>query len=233
MSYEKSFFDTYIERRNTRSTKWDGCNARFGVDPSVEMLPMWVADMDFRSPSEVTEAVVERAKTGLYGYTTKPDSFTDAIIGWVKRRYNWDIKKEWIVFTPGVMPGFNTAFQAFTDKGDGIIIQSPVYYPFADGIRNNGRHLVNNRLIEKDGTYSIDFELLEKQVKDPANKLMLISNPHNPVEKCWSEQELERLGTLCAENNVVLISDEIHADLIMKGAKHTAAASISETEIIH
>ena len=228
MNYEKEFFDTYIQRRGTRSMKWDGCNERFGVDPSVEMLPMWVADMDFRSPDEVVEAVTERAQSGLFGYSTKPDSFYDAIISWVRRRYHWDIKKEWILFTPGVVPGFNAAFQAYTEKGDGIIIQSPVYYPFADGIRNNERHLVDNRLMERDGEYSVDWELLEKQVKDPANKLLLLCNPHNPIGKCWSPAELERMGNLCADNSVILVSDEIHADLIMKGAEHTAAASVSE-----
>lgn len=228
MIYTKEFFNEYLERRGTRSIKWDGCNEKFGVDPSVEMLPMWIADMDFRVPKEIEDAMVSKAKEAAYGYSTKPDSFYQAIINWVERRYHWSVKKEWIVFTPGVIPGFNVVYQNFTEKGDGIIVQTPVYYPFMDGIRNNGRSLVINPLIEKDGDWTMDFELLEKQVKDPKNKLMILSNPHNPVGRCWTVEELERLGNLCADNGVMVISDEIHADLIMDGCEHHAMSAISE-----
>lgn len=228
MEYNQTFFDTYLERRGTRSSKWDGCNARFGVDPSVELLPMWIADMDFRSPTEVVEALAQRVQTQAFGYTTVPDSFYDAILSWVERRYHWKIQKEWIVFTPGVVPAFNVAYQAFTQPGDGIIVPSPSYYPFFDGVRNNGRKVVACPLVEADGYWTLDFDLLEQQVKDPDNKVLILSNPHNPTGRCWTVQELERLGTLCAENGVILLSDEIHADLIMEGGCHTCVGTLSQ-----
>lgn len=228
MEYNQTFFDTYLERRGTRSSKWDGCNARFGVDPSVELLPMWIADMDFRSPTEVVEALAQRVQTQAFGYTTVPDSFYDAILSWVERRYHWKIQKEWIVFTPGVVPAFNVAYQAFTQPGDGIIVPSPSYYPFFDGVRNNGRKVVACPLVEADGYWTLDFDLLEQQVKDPDNKVLILSNPHNPTGRCWTAQELERLGTLCAENGVILLSDEIHADLIMEGGCHTCVGTLSQ-----
>lgn len=228
MKYGKEFFDTYLERRGTRSIKWDGCNEKFSVDPSVEMLPMWIADMDFRAPDEVVETVVERAKLGAYGYITKPDSFYQSIIDWIRRRYHWDVKKEWIIFTPGVIPGFNVAYQNFSASGDGIIVQTPIYYPFMDGIRNNGRKMVVNPLVEKDGYWTMDFGLLEQQVKDPANKILIMANPHNPTGRCWTREELERLGNLCADNGVLLICDEIHADLIMEGAAYHSMGTLSQ-----
>lgn len=228
MEYNQTFFDTYLERRGTRSSKWDGCNAKFGVDPSVELLPMWIADMDFRSPTEVVEALAQRVQTQAFGYTTVPDSFYDAILSWVERRYHWKIQKEWIVFTPGVVPAFNVAYQAFTQPGDGIIVPSPSYYPFFDGVRNNGRKVAACPLVEADGYWTLDFDLLERQVKDPDNKVLILSNPHNPTGRCWTAQELERLGTLCAENGVILLSDEIHADLIMEGGCHTCVGTLSQ-----
>ena len=228
MEYNQTFFDTYLERRGTRSSKWDGCNAKFGVDPSVELLPMWIADMDFRSPTEVVEALAQRVQTQAFGYTTVPDSFYDAILSWVERRYHWKIQKEWIVFTPGVVPAFNVAYQAFTQPGDGIIVPSPSYYPFFDGVRNNGRKVVACPLVEADGYWKLDFDLLERQVKDPDNKVLILSNPHNPTGRCWTAQELERLETLCAENGVILLSDEIHADLIMEGGCHTCVGTLSQ-----
>ena len=228
MEYNQTFFDTYLERRGTRSSKWDGCNAKFGVDPSVELLPMWIADMDFRSPTEVVEALAQRVQTQAFGYTTVPDCFYDAILSWVERRYHWKIQKEWIVFTPGVVPAFNVAYQAFTQPGDGIIVPSPSYYPFFDGVRNNGRKVVACPLVEADGYWTLDFDLLERQVKDPDNKVLILSNPHNPTGRCWTAQELERLGTLCAENGVILLSDEIHADLIMEGGCHTCVGTLSQ-----
>ena len=228
MEYTKEYFDRYIERRGTRSIKWDGCNDKFGVDPSVEMIPMWIADMDFQAPREVIDAVVKKAEEGIYGYSTKPDSFYETIIRWVKARYGWDVKKEWIIFTPGVIPGFTIAIQNFTDPGDGIIVQTPVYYPFMDGIRNNGRRIIENVLKEENGYYTMDFEDLEAKAKDPKNKLMILSNPHNPVGRAWTPEELEKVGNICADNGVVLVSDEIHADLMMKGSSHQAMCALSE-----
>lgn len=229
MSVNKEFFDQYVERRGTRSIKWDGCNAKFGVDPSVEMIPMWIADMDFRCDPRIVEAVTKKAQEGVYGYCVKPESFYEAIMSWVSRRYHWEVKREWIVFTPGVIPGFTLAIQAFTQPGDGIIVQTPVYYPFMDEIHNNGRVMVENTLVQKEnGSYVIDFEDLEKKAKDPKTKLMIVSNPHNPVGRCWTPEELERVGNICADNGVIVVSDEIHADLMMKGYHHTAMCSLSE-----
>ena len=229
MKYGKEFFDTYVERRGSRSIKWDGCNAKFGVDPAVEMLPMWIADMDFPAPTEVVEATVERAKHGVYGYIiNRPDSFVESIAKWIFRRYGWEVKPEWIVFTPGVIPGFNIAYQMFSEPGDGIIAQTPIYYPFMDGIRNNGRKMVVNQLIETDGYYTMNFEELEQQVKDPNNKILIMANPHNPTGRCWTAEELEKLANLCADNDVLLICDEIHADLIMAGTEYCSMGTISE-----
>ena len=228
MIYDQSFFDTYIERHSTRSIKWDGCNEKFGMDPEVEMLPMWIADMDFKAPEEVVRAVTERAMTGIYGYSTRPDSFYDAIIRWMTARHGWTPKREEIIFVPGIIPGFNIAYQNFTAPGDGIIVQTPVYYPFMDGIRNNGRTMSMSPLREADGYWEMDFDALERQVKDPANKLMILSNPHNPVGRCWTRAELERAGELCADNGVLLISDEVHSDLVMPGHTHCSAGTLSE-----
>ena len=219
MKYGKEFFDTYVERRGSRCIKWDGCNAKFGVAPDVEMLPMWIADMDFKVPEEVAEAVIERAKHSVYGYIMgRPDSFIDAIVNWVQRRYGWTAHKEWVMFTPGVVPAFNIVYQNFSAPGDGIIVQTPAYYPFMDGVRNNDRKLVVNQLLEKDGYYTINFDELEQLVKDPANKILIIANPGNPTGRCWTAEELTRMGELCADNGVLMICDEIHADLIMPGS---------------
>ena len=229
MTYDKSFFDAYIERRGTRSIKWDGCNAKFGVDPETEMLPMWIADTDFKAPQEIVDAVTERAAHGIYGYIiNRTDSFVEAIQNWVRRRYGWEPKKEWILFTPGVIPGFNITYQNFTAPGDGIIVQTPIYYPFMDGIRNNGRTMVVNQLLENDGYYTINFAELERQVKDPANKVLIMANPHNPTGRCWKREELEQLGNLCSDNDVLLVCDEIHADLIMEGASFCSMGTVSE-----
>lgn len=229
MHYDNRFFDAYVERRGSRSIKWDGCNEKFGVDPSVEMLPMWIADMDFRAPEEVVEAVTRRAAQGIYGYSVaRPDSFLTSIQNWIRRRYGWEVEKDWILFTPGVIPGFNVAYQNFSRPGDGIIVQTPIYYPFMDGIRNNGRTMVVNRLVETEGSYTMDFDALEQQVQDPMNKILIMANPHNPTGRCWTQQELTRLGELCADNGVLLICDEIHADIIMPPAKYCSMGTLSE-----
>lgn len=233
MEYSKTYFDQYLERRGSGSIKWDGCNAKFGVDNLVDLLPMWIADMDFRSPREVIEAVTKRAGAEAYGYTVKPDSFYESIVRWVKRRYRWEIQKDWIIFTPGVIPGFHIAIQSFTKPSDGIIVQPPVYYPFMDGVKSNGRTLVTNPLIERNGDWFMDFDDLEKKVREPGNRMLILSNPHNPVGRAWTEEELKRLGDLCADHGVLIISDEIHGDLMMKGASHHALCTVSERFMEH
>jgi cystathionine beta-lyase len=227
MNYTKEYFDYLLDRRNTNSMKWDGSKEKFNVS-ATDFIPMWIADMDFRCPQEVIEAVVDKAKIGAYGYSTKPDSFYQTIINWVDKHYHWQVKKEWIIFTPGVIPGYTIAIQQLTNPGDGIIVQQPVYYPFMDGVKNNGRKLIVNPLIEKNGFWMMDFEDLEKKAKDTKTKLMILSNPHNPVGRSWTKEELERVGNICADNDVILCSDEIHADIEMKGHHHQAVSAISE-----
>ena len=217
-------FDEVIERKNTNSEKWDFNDKVFG---DKDILPMWVADMDFRVPSPVIEAIKNRAEHGIYGYTGRTGSYYDAIIGWMKKRHSFDIKKEWIVHTPGVVPSLNLAVLAFTKPGDKIIIQSPVYHPFFSAIKENERKLVDNQLKLEAGRYVMDYENLQNKI-DPDVKMIIISNPHNPVGRVWKRDELEKLGKICLENNIIIISDEIHSDLIYKGHKHIPMASISK-----
>lgn len=228
MSYTGEYFDEYLDRRETNCFKWDGIGEKFGVKHPEEIIPMWIADMDFRSPREVIDTIVERAQTLAYGYTIKKQEFFDAIIQWVDRHYHWQIEKDWIVFTPGVIPGFYMAIQQFTKPGEGVIVQTPVYYPFMEGVENNDRKLVLNPLIEKDGYWTMDFEDLERKAQDPTNKLMIISNPHNPVGRAWTAAELEKLVDICEKNHVIVVSDEIHADLMMDGHEHHALCAVSE-----
>lgn len=228
MSYTGEYFDEYLDRRETNCFKWDGIGEKFGVKHTEEIIPMWIADMDFRSPREVIDTIVERAQTQAYGYTIKKQEFFDAIIQWVDRHYHWKIEKDWIVFTPGVIPGFYMAIQQFTKPGEGVIVQTPVYYPFMEGVENNDRKLVLNPLIEKDGYWTMDFEDLERKAQDPTNKLMIISNPHNPVGRAWTAAELEKLVDICERNHVIVVSDEIHADLMMDGHEHHALCAVSE-----
>lgn len=227
MEYTKEYFDVYQERRGTGSIKWDGCSEKFGVDSQTEMIPMWIADMDFRSPQEVTEAVIARAKLGSYGYVRKDESFYQTIVDWVKRRYHWEIQKEWIVFSPGVIPGFNIAIQSLTRPGEGIIVQTPVYYPFMEAAERNGRLLVENPLIEENGQWRMDLDGLEELAREPGNRMLILCSPHNPVGRIWTDEELLRLAKICAENQVILLSDEIHGDIVMRGQEFHALNAVA------
>ncbi|THE14166.1 pyridoxal phosphate-dependent aminotransferase [Bacillus timonensis] len=217
-------FDESINRLQTNSVKWDEVENLFG---DKEILPMWVADMDFKSPQPVIDALKERADHGIYGYTTRPDSYYEATVGWMQRRHNWTIEKDWIIFTPGVVPALGIIVQNFTNPGDKIIIQQPVYYPFMSVIEKNGREIVNNPLRLENGRYYMDFEDLEKKI-DPSVKMIILSNPHNPVGRVWAKDELTRLGEICLKHNILVVSDEIHFDLVYEGNVHTPFASISE-----
>ncbi|WDV45352.1 pyridoxal phosphate-dependent aminotransferase [Clostridiaceae bacterium M8S5] len=216
-----------IERNNTYSVKWDTTflKEQFGRS---DLLPLWVADMDFKCPQPVIDAIINRAKHGIFGYAFIEDNFHNAVINWNKRRHNWDVKKEWIVFTPGIVTAVNQCVQAFCKPGDKIIIQNPVYYPFGEAILNNGCQIEHNQLIQKDDKYIIDFDDLKEKAKNPYVKMMILCNPHNPVGRVWSREELIKLGEICIENDVIIISDEIHRDLIYKGHKHIPFASISD-----
>lgn len=229
---DASYFDVVIDRTKdsgTYSSKWLAVGERFpGYDPEG-VLPMWVADMDFCCPPEVIEAVKTRAAHGIYGYTdgSLVLKFIEEGIRWIERRYDWKADPEWAFFIPGVVPLINAAVQEFSDPGDGIIIQSPVYYPFADGPRNNERVLKHNCLVEMEsGHYEMDFDNLEELAADPRTKLLILSSPHNPVGRVWTRRELERTCEICLKHNVLVISDEIHADLIMEGHRHIPTGAL-------
>ncbi|HEX9060379.1 MAG TPA: PatB family C-S lyase, partial [Clostridia bacterium] len=219
-----SFFDEIVERRNTSSLKWDYTGVRFGRE---DVLPMWVADMDFKSPSPVIEAIKRRAEHGVYGYTGASERLSDAIAGWMKRRHDWTIDTGWIVHSPGVVTSVIASVLAFTDEGDKVLIQTPVYYPFFSSVKDNKRQLVTNPLKDNNGYYEIDFEDLENKLSDGV-KMMIFCSPHNPIGRVWKSNELYKVTELCTKYNVLLVSDEIHSDLIFKGYKHIPIASLSE-----
>ena len=217
-------FDEIIDRTQTDSVKWSINERKFG---NKDVLSMWIADMDFRSPEPVVQALVERANQGVFGYTTRSESYSLSIINWLKKRHNWETNRSWQVTTPGVLPGLIAALLAFTQPGDKVVIQPPVYPPFFKIILNNGRQVVENTLIENDGYYTMDFDLLEQQLSDPAVRMMILCSPHNPTGRVWSKDELTQLGQLCCLHKVLLVSDEIHSDLVFSWAKHTPIALIS------
>lgn len=213
-------FDKVINRRGTNSEKWDM--------KGDDILPMWVADMDFKAPEPVINAIIERARHGIFGYSFYPDSYYDSIIKWQAKRNHWKIKREWIMYSPGVVPAINILIKILTRPGDKVIIQPPVYHPFFKAVHNNDRKLLENPLKFENNRYTMDFEDLEEKAKDPKAKLLILCSPHNPVGRVWTREELTRLGKICIENNITVISDEIHSDIIYKGHKHIPFASISE-----
>ncbi len=215
-------FDKIIDRTGTESVKYDLRDKIFG---NPDVIPMWVADMDFPTPDFIRDAVIERAKYDVYGYTFREDAYFEAIASWINRRHGWNVKKEWMTYTPGVVSAFNMAVMGLTHAGDEVIIQPPVYPPFFHAVESHGRELVLNPLIDTDDGFIMDYELLEKQAKTA--KMLILSNPHNPVGRCWTREELKRLGDICMRNNVLVFSDEIHCDLVLPGHKHVPFASIS------
>lgn len=216
-------FDEFVDRRNTNCIKWDTLEDTYN---SKDILPMWIADMDFKASDEIINALKERVEHGVLGYNFISDSTYESIINWAKKRYNWDIKKEWILFTPGVVAGFNLGLRILTEEKDEVVIQPPIYPPFFRVIDNNKRTLVTNPLIIENGKHTIDFDDLEKKLKTA--KVLMLCSPHNPVGRVWNKEELTKLADLCLKNNVFVISDEIHCDLIFKGYKHINIASLSK-----
>lgn len=217
-------FDKIIDRKGTASYKWDQSEKLFG---RADILPLWVADMDFEPPHEVVEAIKSRAAQGIYGYTFRTERYYDAVKGWLSRRHGWTIESEWLSSSPGVVPALSIAVQALTEPDDSIIIQSPVYYPFYEVIRQNGRRVVDNSLILKDGRFEIDFELLDKQAGEGA-KMLLLCSPHNPGGRVWTQDELTRIGQICLKHGVTIVADEIHHDHVFSGHRHYPLASLSE-----
>lgn len=216
-------FDILPERRGTNSMKYDFVNNYFGTD---DILPMWVADMDIKTPEFIINALRKRLDHEILGYTLKSDSFYNAIINWVRKRYNWDIKKEWILFSPGVVPSLAFCVMAFSEKEDKVVIQPPVYHPFFHVIEANKRKILTNQLVNNKGHYEIDFDDLENKI-DNTTKILFLCNPHNPVGRVWKEDELKRIGDICTKNNIIIMSDEIHADVIYKPNKHIPIAAMS------
>jgi len=215
-------FDEIIERVGTACVKWDLRDKVFG---NPDVLPMWVADMDFKTPEFITNAVITRAKHAVYGYSFREDGYYTSVINWMQSHHGWAIEQDWIVHTPGVVPLLYMATLAFTNPGDSVLIQTPVYPPFFDAVIKNDRKLVFNPLILKGNRYEIDFKDLD--LKLALCKMMIISNPHNPVSRVWTKDELLEIGRLCLKHNVLLISDEIHCDLVFSNYKHIPTASLS------
>lgn len=215
---------TYVDRRNTDCSKWDAQSENFGEEG---LHAMWVADMDFQVPSCVTDALTEYVKEGVFGYYTAPDSYYNAFINWEKE-HGYDVKREWIRFSPGVVSGFNWIVQMMTNPKDPVIVLTPVYYPFLYAVTNNDRTLITSDLINDHGTYSIDFEDFEQKIIDNHVKLFIFCSPHNPVGRVWKKEELDKLVAICKKHHVFIISDEIHHDLLAPGQKHIPIASIAD-----
>jgi len=230
-------FDREINRRATNAVKWefiqrgenllawehtDEC---FGPN---RILPMWVADMDFRSPEPVVTALVARAEHGIYGYTEKTDTYFESVVSWMERRQGWSIAPEWICTTPGVVPALCLLVRTFVAPGEKVLVQRPVYYPFFSAIENNGAEIVSNSLVLENGRYCMDFDDLEQKVQDPELKMAILCSPHNPVGRVWTREELTRFGEACQRHNVLVVSDEIHGDLVYKAHRFTPFASIGD-----
>ena len=217
-------FDKIIDRGSSFAVKYDEREKNFGTD---DLIPLWIADMDFETAKPIKDAILKRAEQGIYGYTSKPDSYYKAFCDWQKKRNNWNIVKEYVSFSPGVVPSLSVIVREFTEENDKVLIQTPVYPEFYDVIEAWDRTVLENQLIEKNGTYSVDYEDFEEKLKQ-GPKLFILCNPQNPVGKVWTREELSKITDLCIKYNVLIASDEIHSDLMLWGNKHIPTASISK-----
>lgn len=218
-------FNKVINRRNTKSLKYDFAERRH---MPCDVLPLWVADMDFQVSSYVQEALNAQVAHGIYGYSEVQTEYFDVVRAWMKRRHNWDVEEKWLIKTPGIVFALAMAVKAFTNTGDGVLIQLPVYYPFSEVIEDNGRKVVSNTLVRgEDGRYHIDFEDFEEKIEKEDIKLFFLCNPHNPVARVWTREELEKLGDICVRHNVIVVSDEIHSDFAFEG-EHLVFASLKK-----
>lgn len=215
-------FDSAPDRRLTSSVKHDLTEKIFG---KKDVIPLWVADMDFETPDFVRQAVIQRAMHPVYGYTFRDESYYEAIAHWLWRRHNWKVQRESLLFVPGVVPALNLIVMALTNPGDEIILQSPVYFPFFGAVKDHGRVMINNRLIQEGGRYGIDFDQLENQARTA--KMLILCNPHNPVGRSWTRDELQKIADICLRHQVLVLSDEIHNDLVMPGFHHQVFAALS------
>lgn len=216
-------FDTVINRKHTNSLKYDFAVRRGKPE---DVLPLWVADMDFRVSSYIQEAIVEAASHGIFGYSDVQEKYFEVLKNWMKRHYDWEVEEPWLIKTPGVVFALAQAVRAFTKPGDAVLIQQPVYYPFSEVIRDNGRKIVDNTLVQDEmGRYHIDFADFEEKIKREHVKLFYLCNPHNPVGRVWAKEELEQIGDICVRNQVIIVSDEIHADFVFEG-RHQVLANL-------
>ncbi|RHS77092.1 pyridoxal phosphate-dependent aminotransferase [Firmicutes bacterium AM43-11BH] len=218
-------FDKIVDRRNTRCLKYD-----FAVERNMpaDVLPLWVADMDFETSSYIEDALIERAKHAIYGYSDVKTPYFEILKKWMQKHHDWDIQRKWLIKTPGVVFALAMAVKAYTEPGDAVLIQQPVYYPFSEVIKDNGRNVVSNTLyLGEDNRYHIDLEDFEQKIVENQIKLFLLCNPHNPVGRVWTKEELTRLGDICVKHHVTVVSDEIHEDFVFKG-KHQVFANIKK-----
>jgi len=216
-------FDEIIDREGTNAFKLELRDLFFG---SKDVLPLWVADMDFKAPEGVIQAMKVRSAHEIYGYTIRGAEFNNAIKNWLSTQHNWKVEADWIEFTPGVLPSIVVTLYEYTEPGDKVIIQTPVYPPFYSIVKENNRELLKNTLIETNGYYTIDFDLLEQQASDPKTKVFVFSNPHNPVGRAWKYEELERIKDICIKHDLIIVSDEIHSDLCLFGNEHLVLANL-------
>lgn len=218
-------FDKIIDRRNTRCLKYDFAKRRHMPE---DVLPLWVADMDFETSSYIEDALIERAKHGIFGYSEVQTPYFEIVANWMKTHHNWDVQEKWLVKTPGVVFALAMAVKAYTEPGDAVLLQLPVYYPFSEVIEDNGRRVVSNTLyLGDDNRYHIDFEDFEQKIISEKIKLFLFCSPHNPVGRVWTEEELTRLGDICVKHGVIVVSDEIHQDFVFKG-RHIVFSSLKK-----
>ncbi len=213
-------FDRIIDRRNTKSVKYD-LAAKKGMPEDV--LPLWVADMDFRVSSYIQEAIARQVEHGVFGYSDTGEEYFEAVKGWMKRHHGWDVEADWLVKTPGVVFALSLAVKAFTEPGDSVLIQQPVYYPFKRVVEVNGRRTISNTLVYENNKYFMDFEDFEEKIIREKIKLFILCNPHNPVGRVWTEDELVRIGDICQKHHVIVVSDEIHGDFAFKRKHHVFA----------
>jgi cysteine-S-conjugate beta-lyase len=224
MSNMKYNFDEIIDRRNTQAVKLERRKALFGTE---DVLPLWVADMDFRTPGFIIDAIQKRLEHPILGYTMPSKNYYSASIKWIKEHHDWNVEREWFGFLPGIVPGLAFAVQSLTNPGDEIIVQPPVYYPFFHVIEKNHRVAIQNQLKEKNGKFTMDLDDLEKKIT-PKTKLLILCNPHNPGGRVWTKEELQQLAAICEKHQITIVSDEIHADMVLPGnTKHTPFATVS------
>jgi cystathionine beta-lyase len=218
-------FDTIINRKNTGCLKYDFAEKR-GMPKDI--LPLWVADMDFQISSYIQDAIIDQASHGIYGYNESGDSYFEAVQTWLLTHHNWQVEEKWLVKTPGIVFALAQAVQAFTEEGDGVLIQQPVYYPFSGVIKDNNRRVIDNTLVrDENGRYHMDFADFEDKIVKEQVKLFILCNPHNPVGRVWTKEELTRLGDICLKHHVLVVSDEIHEDFVFEGT-HQVFANLKE-----